>query len=190
MNRQKITKRTNTEWVNALNDDDNQAHQDLWKFLYTRGIAIARQYQQSRHVGYKAACRAYQLIKEQGLDDYHFFCPFLGYCRVILTDEIFRIIKKNSPSMDSLMKDVAGQSKKTYDTEIQGRLQACIDELKLCEQHIITMLYMQEKNPKFIAKKLGISVNYVKTIAWYARKNLQYSFKTPPSLNFLPNTSP
>lgn len=177
--------RSDQEWVRALKRDDPQAVQDLWEMLYRFAWAAARRYQQTEDVSHDAAIAAYQRIRKRGVYQYRFNCPFPGYCRVILFNELRRKLNRLPPTDSPLPKGLGRPDRPPAAARdiVQDRLRPCLERLDNRKREVIELRYLSQLSPTAVAERLGLSRNNVNTLAHRARQLLReclesYGFKT------------
>jgi len=165
-----MPERTDQEWIRLLKQDDPQAVLDLWTLLLAYGRAL-----DPDDPGRDAAVQAYWRIKTRGLTQFRFECSFRGYCRRIVTNEVYRRHKKQPPLLE-LDEELAGEPDPDPPVDVarlRARLQPCLDQLSAREREIVNLRYSQDQNPEEIAARLGISRNNVNVIAHRAHGKLR-----------------
>ena len=185
-----MPERTDQEWIHQLKQNDPQARDDLWQFLFTAGIKLGKIYNMIE-AGRDAPVGAYQRIMQRGLSQYRFKGSFLGYCRVILVNE-FRNRQRDLLNLEKqvLDKDVdelefsgdedddlLDTALRIDDTALLARLQPCLDQLDARERDLLNSRYLENQTPQAVADRLGITRNHINVIVHRAclevRKCLQ-----------------
>lgn len=172
--------RSDTEWVRLIKQQEPQVLQDLWERLFTWGWHLARRYgasEEIKDVGRDAAVAAFTRICQHGVTQFSFRCPFEGYCRRILVNELNRRLQKLQPVSAPLPDDddaqspVVAFSEPTVDPA--DRLYPCLEQLKTEERLIIQRFYLQGLRPELISEELNKSRNNINQIAYRARTKLR-----------------
>jgi RNA polymerase sigma factor (sigma-70 family) len=168
------------DWIRGLKQDEPQIVQELWELLYTSGLNLARRYRQPPDVGSEAMIAAYKRIRQRGIYQFQFACPFLGYCHQILVREVLRLInKKNKRPAELELENQALESpKKVNGAAVRERLQPCWQKLLPRERKVLILRYQEEQKPKAIADQLAIQRNHVNQIAFTARRKLHNCLQT------------
>lgn len=172
-----MVERTDLEWIQQLKQGDEAAITDLWQWLFKRALTVARRYDQAEDVGRDGVVAAFHRIMQRGIYQYKFQCPFLGFCRTILVNEINRRLKP-APHLLDIDNPATPHPAAELDppvadaATIRARLQPCMDELQSREQEIITLRYVQDLTPQAIAEQLGLRRNHVNQLAFRARDKL------------------
>jgi RNA polymerase sigma factor (sigma-70 family) len=174
-----MVERTDQEWTRLLKQNDLQAVHDLWELLHSFAIAATRHYRQDEDVGNDAAVAAYTRIRQKGVYQYGFACPFPGYCRQIVVNELLRLMKQSPPPADDIDEETdqfVGEedspSQADRDT-VQSRLQECLEQLGNRAREVINLLYYEGLTPEKAAEHLGILRNNLNVIAYRAREGLR-----------------
>jgi RNA polymerase sigma factor (sigma-70 family) len=177
MKNRQIQDRSDQEWIRALKARDPEAVEDLWALLFDYGSYYAYYYGTSKDVGRDAAVEAYQRILKRGLQQYAFRCTFKGYCRVIVLNEVRRLLDPQEKDPVELDEEIVGSEALSFprasSLEVLQRLQPCFEQLKAKEERVITLRYFQESDPDEVARHLGITRNHVNVIAYRARRKLK-----------------
>jgi RNA polymerase sigma factor (sigma-70 family) len=176
MNRHPIEERSDQEWIRALKAGKTEAVQDLWLLLFKYGCYYANYYQVSEDVGRDAAVESYQRVLKRGLEQYAFRCTFKGYCRVIVLNEVRRLLDPEEKDPLELDMEIVGSEApplpRAPTSEVMQRLKPCFSKLKTKEKEVINLRYLQELSPEKVAKQLGITRNYVNVLAYRARQKM------------------
>lgn len=169
-----MRKRKDTEWVHQLKQGDQQALMDLWELLYTWAWHLTRDYDPNLDAAHDAAQEAFWRILKRGVYQYNFGCKFITYSRIILGNEVNRIISKPAVATEPLEMDIpVEETRHRADSDtVHQRLLPCLDRLESRERTIIHLLYYEELKPQIVAGHLGISRNNTNQIACRARKSL------------------
>lgn len=174
------SERSDMEWIRGLKQDEPQIVQELWELLYTAGLNRAHRYRQPPDVGSEAAIAAYKRIRERGVNQFQFACPFLGYCHQILVREVLRLINKNNKKPAEL--DLDNQDieslKRVNGAAVREQLEPCWEKLLPRERKVLILRYQEELKPKAIADLLAIERNHVNQIAFTARRKLHDCLQT------------
>ncbi|MCP5094059.1 MAG: sigma-70 family RNA polymerase sigma factor [Chloroflexi bacterium] len=176
--------RTDQEWVRQLKQNDQSAIADLWEMVFQFAWRAARSRQQPEDMGRDAALAAYNRIRQRGIYQYQFSCPFPGYCRVIVVRELFRVLGKldtHTVQISEITEETVGNSDSlplANHAIIKQRLQPCLDHLKKNARQVIELLYFAGLDPASAADKLGINRNYVNQLAHRARNQLKHCLET------------
>lgn len=181
MKNHKIQARSDQEWIRALKAREPEAIEDLWALLFNYGSYYARYYRIGEDLGRDGAVAAYQRILKRGLQQYAFRCTFRGYCRVIVVNEVRRLLNPQEKDPVELDEEVVGNEAPSLPrasrSEVLQRLEPCLEQLKAQEEKVITLRYFQEADPDRVARHLGITRNYVNVIAYRARRKLRDCLK-------------
>jgi len=181
MKNHEIQARSDQEWIRALKAREPEALKDLWALLFNYGSYYAYHYGVSEDVGRDAAVEAYQRVLKRGLQQYAFRCTFRGYCRVIVVNEVRRLLNPQEKDPVELDEEVVGNEAPSLPrasrSEVLQRLEPCLEQLKAQEEKVITLRYFQEVDPDRVASHLGITRNYVNVIAYRARRKLRDCLK-------------
>lgn len=169
------SERSDMDWIHGLKQDDPETVQELWELLYSAGLNRARRYGQPPDVGSEAAIAAYKRIRERGVYQFQFACPFLGYSYQILVREVLRLIKKENKRLSEL--DLENQElespEKVNWAAVREQLEPCWEKLLERERQVLILRYQEEYKPKDIADQLTILRNHVNQIAFTARRKLR-----------------
>lgn len=174
-----MEERTDQAWIRQLKQNDEACVADLWQMVFRFAVQAARKQRASDDMAHDAAIVAYNRIRQRGVNQYKYNCPFPGYCRVIVVNELLRLYRKQPPvtaQLSETIEEVVGQSDTIapIDKEqVQARLQPCLDQLPKKLGQVVDLLYMKEKEPEQVAETLGIRRNYVNQLAFRARKLLK-----------------
>lgn len=180
-----MTERTDPEWVRGAKSSVPQVLDDLWVNVFSWSAALAKRYQQDEHCAQDVAEDAYGRIR-RNLDSYAFRCPFLGWCRTIVVNEMKRWLDKNgraekrnvdidlteSESVSAVRIMLPEPAARVSDAGLRNRLQPCLDDLKGQEREVIELRYLQELMPQEVAERLGLQRNHVNVLAHRARQSL------------------
>ncbi|MCB0036804.1 MAG: sigma-70 family RNA polymerase sigma factor, partial [Anaerolineales bacterium] len=145
-----MTERSDQQWISQLKQEDEAAILDLWQMLFQFAVSAARKYRQSNDTGRDAAAAAYRRIRQRGIYQYRFACPFPGYCRQIVVREVLRRIPKNDPylvDIDTVYSTAVAERDplpKAEQETVQARLEPCLENLNGREREIIDLLYFEE----------------------------------------------
>lgn len=174
-----MEERSDQEWIHLLKQNELRAINDLWEMLFRFAIGAARRYQQEDDTGRDAAIAAYTRIRQKGIYQYRFACPFPGFCRQIVVNELLRLIeKRESPTddIDDETKQFIGEANvplEATEATLQHRLEGCLEQLSNRMRQVIHWLYDEGANPKEAAERLGLSRNNLNIIAFRARESLR-----------------
>lgn len=173
-----MEERTDQQWIRELKRGDEAAVQALWEMVFRFAVQATRKYRQNQDMGRDGAVAAYHRIRERGVFQYKFACPFPGYCRQIVVREVLRRIPKDDPYVVDIgtvystavaYRDPVPRA----DAEtVQERLAACLAGLNGREREIIEHLYYEEQTPEETAEALKLSRNNTNVIAYRARRKL------------------
>ncbi len=167
---------TDQEWTRRLKQDNSDALYALWEMLFTDADNLARRRHQHDDIGHDAATAAYERIRRRGVYQFRFECSFRGYCRTIVSNEIYRLMSKRSLPTVELNEEIVGEqdvpSPPANPKRVRALLQPCLDRLGLREQEVIELRYYKGQSPAGVAERLGIKRNYVNVIAKRARDKL------------------
>ena len=171
-----MKERTDQEWIRLLKQNDQRTVFDLWEMLFTYGITLARRHRRDDDVGHDAAIEAYRRVRARGVYQFRFECSFRGYCRIIVLNEVRRLMGKQALPATELNEETVGQitaPRPVNPGELLARLQPCLAQLTSQEREVIVLRYSEGQDPETIAGRLGISRNYVNVIAHRARRKLR-----------------
>jgi RNA polymerase sigma factor (sigma-70 family) len=175
-----VSNRTDSEWIRQIKLNDAQTLSDLWQLLFTWGWNLARrsgQNEENKDVGRDAAVAAFIRICKPGVNQFSFRCPFEGYCRRILVNEVNRRLLKVKPEVSPLPDDDDARSAVLEQVEPQAdtaeRLRPCLEALKQEEYLIVQRFYLQGVRPEVIGEELNKSRNNINQIAHRARTKLR-----------------
>ncbi len=166
------------EFIRLLKQEDEQALNNLWEFLFLDSQKIARKYNQPVDIGYDAAIRAYERLISRGIANFGFRSSFRSYYWAIITRELFRLLKKEvfteHLDLESEIHPAEDKPEKTVSNQtILERLQPCLELLKGNKKIIFHMLDIDLQNPGDVAEELGLSRNNVNQIASRARREIR-----------------
>ena len=172
---------TDQEWIRLLKQNDQRAVDCLWQSVFRFGIASARYYRVDKDIGREAAVAAYMRIQKRGIYQYHFGCPFVSYCRLIVTNEVRRELEKRNRvpkevELDEIVERSVGESDpppRAKHVMVRKRLQLCLDRLSSRKRKVIDLLYFKRQEPEEVAQQLGLSSNYANVLAYRARNDLR-----------------
>ena len=179
-----MKERTDQEWIRQLKQDDPESVTALWEMLFHFAWQAAKQQRASTDMAHDAAIAAYNRIRQRGVTQYKFACPFPGYCRVIVVRELLRLYKKQPPitiEIDDKNEERIGQTpppRLAKTNQIQARLQPCLEHLPQNILQVIELLYFNKNDPESVAQKLGIRRNYVNQLAHRGRKQLRHCLES------------
>ena len=169
------------EWVRLLKQEESQATAELWQLLFDYGETIARRscrgdQMWAQDVAREAALRSFMRIKKRGLYQFNFRGPFRGYCRIIVVNEVNRLVKRQlkrqTDELPAVLPDESIPSTRKQQ-EILIALQPCLDKLSSREKEVIVRLYLQQMRPQEVADDFAIRRDYVDTIAFRGRRKLK-----------------
>ncbi len=176
-----LSNRTDPEWIRQIKQNDPQALHDLWDLLFSWGWNLVRHSGQSeeiKDIGRDAAVAAFTRICRNGVNQFSFRCPFEGYCRRILVNEVNRRLQKLSPEPSPLPEEDERQipAAESFERQVDpaDRLRPCMEQLKDEERLIIQRFYLQSERPEVIAEALKKSRNNINQIAHRARTHLRH----------------
>lgn len=161
-----------------LKQGDEEATHELWVLLWTYGLNLARRYcngdeMRAEDVAHEAAKEAFMRIITRGIFQFKFGGSFKGYCRRIVVNEIYRLLKRNAKRHEEVPEDLPDTRRSVNQPEIRELLEPCLDQLTARQRDVIECLYFLELTPAEAAEKLGIARNNVDVIAYRARKKLK-----------------
>jgi RNA polymerase sigma factor (sigma-70 family) len=171
--------RTDYEWINGLKQIDEETIEDLWGIVFVYGTTVARRYDQGDDLGHDAAIAAFLRIKNKGIYQYKFDCPFLAYCRHIVVNEVKRCLKKlPEPSvelLDEIHEDEEEDLERLQiaDNHVRARLAPCLELLSQRKRELIDKRYFEDALPQSIAENFGITRNNVNRTMHGARQKLR-----------------
>ena len=174
-----MKERTDQEWVRQLKQNNPDCIKALWEMLFQFADRAAKQRQAPPDMAHDAAIAAYNRIRQRGINQYKYACPFPGYCRVIVVRELLRLYRTIPPPTSEISEEnvaVIGQidpSPSIALGDVQKRLQPCIDKLPQNIRNVIELLYYKNFDPERAAQELNIRRNYVNQLAHRARKQLR-----------------
>ncbi len=179
-----MQEKTDQAWIRELKKEDPKTIQLLWEMIYRFAVQTGRQRQAPSDMAHDAAIAAYNRIRQRGISQYQFACPFPGYCRVIVVREFLRLYRKLTPEHEPITENneerigqEASQPHAAQD-EIQKRMQPCIDKLPNNLKKVVEYLYFNNLDPEDVAEKMEIRRNYVNQLAHRARKQLKACFES------------
>lgn len=173
-----MTNRTDQHWIRELKQNDEAAITDLWQQLFVWAETLAQRKGQGADVGRDGAVAAYRRIMQRGIYQYSFQGPFLGFCRRIVVNEVYRRMTPE-PTLTNIddptltLPSVTDTEPKAEPATVFARLQPCLDALKSRERELLTLLYFDEKAPQLVAEMVGISRTHVNVIACRVRTKLK-----------------
>lgn len=167
--------------IQGLKQDDPDSNESLWRMLFKMASAFARYRNIDEDLARDSVVEAYSRIINKGIYQYKFECPFTGYCRRILVNEIYRLLKAGGkePFADELgdelgsdpgMEDLAPRT--SWDV-IQQRIQRCMDKLPDQEREVLKLLYFEGLSPQQGAERLRVTRNNVNQLAYRGRKKMK-----------------
>ena len=172
-----MLERSDAGWIRCLKANEAVAVQDLWEQLYTWGLNMARVKSVAPDLGAEAAIAAFHNILKRGIFQYNFGCPFLIYCRIILTNELRRQLRRQPPIADPLDESNEPVAPDTLlqvvPEKVHEILQPCWDNLTKQEGVVLSRRYFGDELPQEIADQLSINRKYVNVIAQRGRKKLR-----------------
>jgi DNA-directed RNA polymerase specialized sigma24 family protein len=147
---------TDQEWIRLLKQNDQRAVDCLWEMLFRFGIASARYYRVDKDIGHDGAMAAYMRIQKRGVYQYHFGCPFLSYCRLIVTNEVRRELEKRNRlpkevELDDYVEQSVGESDpppRAEQVTVRERLQPCLERLTSRKRKVIEQRYFKRQAPE------------------------------------------
>jgi RNA polymerase sigma factor (sigma-70 family) len=168
---------TDQEWIRRLKQDDPEALYALWEMLFTCAHNLARRRRLGDDVGRDAATAAYKRIRSRGVYQFRFECPFRGYCRRIVSNEMNRLSRKRPPPTVELNEEIVGEqdvpSPPANPKKVRALLQQYLDQLAPRNRQVIELLYYKGQSPGLVAERLGISRNHVNVISHRVRVELR-----------------
>lgn len=168
--------RTDQEWIRQIKQNNSQAIADLWEMLYSCGLAITRRWNLDEDLGYQAAIQTYQRLMKYGIQQFNFHSQFKSYCWRILTNEVWRQIRRDQPAEISIEADPESteiaQDEPPAGEHILHLLQPCIEKLARRDWGICRKFYLEGLLPQEIAGQTGITQNNVNVILHRTRSQL------------------
>ena len=174
----KLNEKTHSEmsYIRLLKQEDVGALDKLWEALFLDSVKIARKYRQTEDMGYDAAVRAYGKLTRSGIKNFSFKSSFRSYCWVIISREMFRLMKKELV-LEELELDKhpspEPKEKQADAVTIIERIQPCIEQLEGNRLKVFEMIDLDRQNPGDVAETLGLSRNNVNKIASRVRLELR-----------------
>lgn len=168
------------ERVRRIKQQDEKSLDELWDYIYTRCLVLARRHGQDEQCTTDVALEAYGRITKK-VGQFAFQCPFWGWCNTIVIREMYRWLKKNQRRMAkqipldnayALVSDSAEQELKADSNMLRSRIQPCLDALDSRAKAIIESLYFGMMSPEEVAEKFSLTRGNVNVIALRARRSL------------------
>lgn len=166
-------------WIRELKQENKETIESLWKMIYKFAVQTARQRQAPNDMAHDAAIAAYNRIRQRGVNQYQFACPFPGYCRVIVVREFLRLYRDLTPEhtpIDETNEELLGEGQSNpliEKKEVLERIQPCIEKLPNNLKRVVELIYFQNHDPEQVANKMSIQRNYVNQLAHRARQKLR-----------------
>lgn len=162
-------------FIRQLKQGNEDALDQLWENLYRDAHIISRRCNQTEDIGYEAAINAYDKLVKRGIHNFGFQASFRRYCWVMLTREIYRLIKKELPVTDVEIPELPTvDPQRIAPTEmIWSRIQDCYEGLKPRRQNALRLIDLEGQSPADAADKLGLSRNNVNQLVHRARRDMR-----------------
>lgn len=169
------TSHTDQELIRLLKQGDEGALDHLWENLYKDAITIARRSNQVDDMGYDAAVSAYDKLIKRGIYNFGFQASFRRYCWVMLTREIYRLIKKEVPVADAELPELptVDPQKDAPAEMVWSRIKDCYEGLKTRRQNALRLIDLEGLSPADAADQLGLSRNNVNQLVHRARRDMR-----------------
>jgi RNA polymerase sigma factor (sigma-70 family) len=173
-----MSERTDQEWVRQLKQADPQAVAALWEMVF---LFAANLHGVDEDLARDGALAAFWRIRDRGVHQYGFRCPFRGFCRVIVVREVSRLLTKPQLTQVSLETSEEEQTAepdltpKLEAAALAERLRPCLEQISARERAVLQLLYLDEdqKSAQEAADALGVARNNLNQIAHRMRHTLR-----------------
>lgn len=176
------------EWVRGIKSEDEKVLDALWQTLYELATKIA--YKRAHDWGvdrddmldlaYTALLTTYTRITKRAVYQFKFLCPFIPYCRTILSNELNHELRKNRHRFqqtpldnEELLSSEEDDRISISAEELYARLEPCLNKLTPQRRKILLMRYLESKRVKQIADELNMLANTVTQTLRRSRKEMK-----------------